>query len=154
MAVFHRLLKIVFIKQESFYVLITVLILLEACSGSHNRVNNLYAHHCLGCHGVSGRGNGPLSSKLTLAVPDFRDTVIRKTVPQIRKIIASGKGIMPAFGHTLSKAEIQDMLQIVHTLSREGRNLTWWEKIEPLSWAHCNVPWEFVFGYNSSQEEE
>lgn len=116
-------------------------------------MDNLYAQRCRGCHGASGRGDGT-SAALPVAVPDFRETVTRKSVGQIRTIITSGKGVMPAFGPALSKGEIQDMVQLVHTLSREGRTLVWWEKIEPLNWAHCNVPWEFVFGYDQSQDEE
>lgn len=56
---------------------------------------------------------------------------------------------MPAFGPVLSPAEINDMLQMVRFLSREGReDLAWWERFDALVVAHCSVPWETVLGYD------
>ena len=49
---------------------------------------------------------------------------------------------MPAFESALEKYEIQDMVRMVRVLSMEGRDLQWWEKFEPLVWAHCSVPWQ------------
>ncbi|MBI4527259.1 MAG: cytochrome c [Deltaproteobacteria bacterium] len=114
----------------------------------------LYAQRCLGCHGTMGKGDGPVASSLPVSVPDFRDTVERKTVVQIRKVIAQGEGLMPAFSPALSHAEIQDSVRLVNLLSREGRPLKWWEKFEPLVWAHCRVPWEYVLGYDEAGENE
>jgi hypothetical protein len=87
-------------------------------------------------------------------VPDFRETVEKKSTPQIRRAIAEGRGIMPAFGPALRPAEITDMVQMVRFLSREGRNISWWEKYDTLVAAHCNVPWELVLGYNEPGEQK
>ena len=65
-----------------------------------------------------------------------------------------GRGIMPAFGPALRPAEITDMVQMVRFLSREGRNISWWEKYDTLVVAHCNVPWEFVLGYDEPAEKK
>ena len=117
-------------------------------------METLYVQRCLGCHGGSGRGDGPAAASLPVAVPDFRDTIRKKSVVQIRKIIQEGKGIMPAFGPALRGAEIQDMVLMVRLLSQEGRSVEWWERFEPLVWAHCSVPWEFVLGYEEPANRE
>ena len=68
----------------------------------------------------------------------------------IRRVIKKGKGIMPAFEPALEKYQIQDMVRMVRVLSMEGRDLQWWEKFEPLVWAHCSVPWQYVYDYESA----
>lgn len=117
------------------------------------RMETLYAQRCLGCHGTSGRGDGPVAAALPVRVPDFRATVRERSVFRIRAIIKEGSGMMPAYGPALSGAEIQDMVRMVRVLSQRGRDLEWWEKFEPLVWAHCSVPWEFVLGYDEPPEK-
>jgi hypothetical protein len=110
----------------------------------------LYVQRCLGCHGSSGMGDGPIAAALPAHVPNFRDTIKRKSVFQIRRVIKKGKGVMPAFEPALRKYEIQDMVRFVRILSMEGRSIEWWEKFEPLIWAHCSVPWQYVYEYDKS----
>ena len=126
---------------------------LAACASSE-RAETLYAQRCLGCHGAAGKGDGPIAASLPVGIPDFRDTVKNRSVTQIRKIIQEGKGIMPAYGPALSGVEIQDLIFMVRVASQQGRTLEWWERFEPLVWAHCSVPWEFVLGYDQPPEEE
>jgi hypothetical protein len=114
----------------------------------------LYAQRCLNCHGPSGQGDGPMAANLPIPTPDFRDTVQRRSNGQIRRIIAEGRGVMPAFEPALRPSEINDMLQMVRFLSREGRDLAWWEKFDTLVVAHCSVPWEAVLGYDEPPEEK
>lgn len=128
--------------------------ILAACSPTSERMESLYAQRCLGCHGASGRGDGSIAVSLPVPVPDFRDTVKNKSVIQIRKVITQGKGVMPAYAPALREAEIQDMVRMVRVLSQQGRPLEWWEKLEPLVWAHCSVPWEFVLGYDQPPEKD
>ena len=127
---------------------------IAAGCGRNERMDALYAQRCLNCHGTSGRGDGPIAASLPVPPPDFRQTVERKYIPQIRRIIANGKGAMPAFEPALSKAEINDMLQMVRFLSREGRDLAWWEKYDVLVAAHCSIPWETVLGYDDPPPEK
>lgn len=127
--------------------------LLAGCTPSE-RMERLYAQRCLGCHGASGRGDGPMTASLPVPVPDFRDTVNYRSVIQIRKVIQDGKGIMPAYAPALSGAEIQDLVWMVRVLSQQGRTLEWWERFEPIVWAHCSVPWEYVLGYDQPVESE
>ena len=134
-------------------VLFLGLSLLAAC-GRNERMDTLYAQRCLSCHGAVGKGNGPVSASLPVRVPDFRETVQRKSVTQIRRLIANGKGMMPAFEPALTGAEIQDMVIMVRLLSREDRDVQWWEKFDSLVWAHCSVPWDYVLGYDDLPEEK
>ena len=117
-------------------------------------MDTLYAQRCRNCHGPNGRGDGPIAVALPTLPPDFRDTVERKSNPQIRRVIAGGKGLMPAFEPALSPAEINDMLQMVRFLSREGRQISWWEKFDTLVVAHCSIPWEAVLGYEDPPVEK
>ncbi len=61
---------------------------------------------------------------------------------------------MPAFEPALSASEINDMLQMVRFLSREGRQISWWEKFDALVVAHCSIPWEAVLGYDEPSTEK
>jgi hypothetical protein len=131
---------------------LVLLIVLGGC-GSNERMEAVYAQRCFGCHGPAGRGDGPLAEKLPVAVPDFRDTVQKRSVVHIRRVITDGKGIMPAFGPALQGSEIQDMVLFVRMLSQRDRSIEWWEKFEPLVWAHCSVPWEYVLGYDTEPEQ-
>jgi hypothetical protein len=131
-----------------------ILAVLSGGCGRNERMDLLYAERCLNCHGAGGRGDGPMVAKLPVRVPDFRETVERKSNFQIRKIIADGKGVMPAFEPALRPSEINDLLQMVRFLSREGRDLAWWEKYDALVVAHCSIPWESVLGYDQPPEQK
>jgi len=94
-----------------------------------------------------------LAARLPIRPPDFRETVERKSNNQIRRIIGEGRGTMPAFEPALRPAEITDMLQMVRFLSREGRDIAWWERFDTLVIAHCNIPWETVLGYDDKVDQ-
>ena len=135
-------------------ILLFFLCLFSIGCGRNERMDLLYAQRCLGCHGPSGQGDGPVAASLPVAVPDFRNTVEKKSTLQIRRAISEGRGMMPAFDPALRQAEITDMVQMVRFLSREDRNVSWWEKYDTLVVAHCNVPWELVLGYDEPVEKK
>jgi hypothetical protein len=130
------------------------LVISIAGCGRNERMDLLYGQRCLNCHGPGGRGDGPVAARLPVQPPDFRETVQRKSNNQIRKTIAEGKGSMPAFEPALRQSEINDMLQMVRFLSREGRDLAWWEKYDTLVAAHCSIPWEAVLGYDDPPDNK
>jgi hypothetical protein len=142
------------VKRRHIFPSILLFLAALAGCGRNERMDLLYAQRCLNCHGASGRGDGPTTANLPVRVPDFRETVERKSNPQIRKIIAEGKGVMPAFEPALRPSEVNDLLQMVRFLSREGRDLAWWEKYDTLVVAHCSIPWESVLGYDQPPEEK
>jgi Cytochrome C oxidase, cbb3-type, subunit III len=121
--------------------------------GRNERMDSLYAQRCMNCHGLSGRGDGPVAASLPVQLTDFRVTVERKSVTQIRRTIAEGKGVMPAFEPALRPSEISDLVYMVRFLSREGRDIQWWERFDALVVAHCNIPWEVVFDADRPPEE-
>ena len=135
-------------------ILLFFLCLFSIGCGRNERMDLLYARRCIGCHGPSGQGDGPVAASLPVAVPDFRNTVEKKSTLQIRRAISEGRGMMPAFDPALRQAEITDMVQMVRFLSREGRDIHWWEKYDTLVVAHCNIPWELVLGYDEPAEEK
>ena len=139
--------------MRSAFLFFLLLIGIVGC-GRNERMDALYAQRCIGCHGPLGRGDGLLAAALPDKPPDFRETVERRSNSRIRKIIADGKGLMPAFSPALTPAEINDMLQMVRFLSREGRDVSWWEKYDALVVAHCSVPWDAVLGYEEEFEEK
>jgi len=78
---------------------------------------DLYERFCASCHGVEGRGDGPVAASLRVEVPDLtrtasraggafpRDRIIR--IIDGRYIIgAHGTRIMPVWGEDLSRLEI------------------------------------------------
>lgn len=80
---------------------------------------DLYKRFCASCHGVDGAGDGPVSSMLTVEVPDLRllarragGTFPRDRVVRIidgRHVIAAhGTRTMPVWGEDLSKLEPGD----------------------------------------------
>jgi len=133
-------------------VLTALLAMFAIACGRNERMDAVYAQRCMNCHGPGGNGDGPITAALPAKPPDFRETVQRKSNSQIRRVITEGAGLMPAFGPALTPAEINDMLQMVRFLSREGRDVAWWEKFDTLVVAHCSVPWETVLGYDEPGE--
>ncbi len=131
---------------------VTVAIAAAVGCGRSERMDALYAERCLNCHGPVGKGDGRLAASLPVSIPDFRATVERRSTGQIRRIITEGRGIMPAFDPALTPAEINDMVRMVRFLSREGREVAWWEKYDALVVAHCSVPWDAVLGYDEPLE--
>jgi mono/diheme cytochrome c family protein len=78
---------------------------------------DLYRRFCASCHGVEGRGDGPVASTLSVEVPnltllasrgngaDLRDRIVR--IIDGRYIIgAHGTRTMPIWGEDLQRLEI------------------------------------------------
>jgi mono/diheme cytochrome c family protein len=78
---------------------------------------NLYRRFCASCHGVQGRGDGPVAASLKVEVPDLsriarrggdlypRDRIMR--IIDGRFIVgAHGTRTMPIWGEDLSRLEI------------------------------------------------
>ena len=134
-------------RSMSLCVVVFLAAVILGC-GRSERMDALYDQRCVSCHGAVGRGDGRVAASLPAPIPDFRDTVERKSTGQIRRIITDGKGMMPAFDPALKPGEVNDLVRMVRFLSREGREVSWWEKYDALVAAHCSVPWEAVFGYD------
>jgi len=94
-------------------------------SGSPNGAA-LYAKWCAACHGETGRGDGPNAASLPVkpAVHSSRDAMATRPDDSLFDTIAAGGAVMnrsprmPAFGATLSPAEIRALVRHIRTLCR------------------------------------
>lgn len=84
----------------------------------------LYARYCSGCHGAQGRGDGPNAA--SLPVPPARhaskDAMSARSDDALYDTIAGGGAIMnrsprmPAYGTTLSPAQIRALVRHIRSL--------------------------------------
>jgi mono/diheme cytochrome c family protein len=77
----------------------------------------LYRRFCASCHGIQGRGDGPVAASLRVEVPDLTQTARRMhgkdAREQIVRIIdgryiigAHGTRLMPVWGEDLTRLEL------------------------------------------------
>lgn len=77
----------------------------------------LFKSKCAMCHGAEGSGDTPLGR--SQKVRDLRsDAVQKQTDIELTKVIAGGKGKMPAFGKQLSTAQIEALIAHIRTLRK------------------------------------
>lgn len=84
----------------------------------------LYERNCQVCHGAAGRGDGPAAQSLQTRMDDLSDLPPPPIFPDgvIVYRIAHGKGLMPAWGRTLSHDDLWDLLNYLRSLkSTAGR---------------------------------
>jgi mono/diheme cytochrome c family protein len=78
---------------------------------------DLYRRFCASCHGVEGRGDGPVAASFRVEVPDLTQTARRMQDKDARDRIvriidgryilgAHGTRLMPVWGEDLSRLEI------------------------------------------------
>lgn len=78
---------------------------------------DLYKSKCTMCHGADGSGNTPMGKSQKLR--DLRsDEVQKQTDIELTKVIAGGKGKMPAYGKQLSTAQIEGLIAFLRTLKK------------------------------------
>ena len=74
-----------------------------------------YKAKCAMCHGADGKGDTPMGK--SLKVRDLSSADVQKqTDIELTKVIAGGKGKMPAYGKSLTAADIQAVIAYVRTL--------------------------------------
>lgn len=86
----------------------------------------LYARWCAACHGVAGRGDGPNAMNLPVKPAEHasREAMAARPDDSLFDTIASGGAAMnrsprmPAFGATLSAAEIRALVRHIRSLCR------------------------------------
>jgi len=76
----------------------------------------LFIHYCSACHGISGEANGINSYNLNPPPPNLKESLKKKKVDEIRKIIEYGSSsihhspLSPPYKYTLKKEEIDAIL--------------------------------------------
>jgi len=86
----------------------------------------LYGRYCAACHGRDGAGNGPNAPFLPVRPAAHRDVraMSMRTDDRLFDAVFSGgyplgrSAAMPAFGGTLSRAEIWSLVRYLRTLCR------------------------------------
>ena len=86
----------------------------------------LYAKWCAACHGETGRGDGPNAANLPVkpAVHSSREAMSARPDDSLFDTIAAGGAVMnrsprmPAFGGTLSSADIRALVRHIRALCR------------------------------------
>lgn len=77
----------------------------------------LYKSKCAMCHAADGSGNTPMGKSQKLR--DLRsDEVQKQTDVELTKVIAGGKGKMPAYGKQLSTEQVEGLIAFIRTLKK------------------------------------
>src|SRR5258708_37618544 len=77
----------------------------------------LYKAKCTSCHGADGSGQTPVGK--SMKIRDLRSAEVQKqTDLELTKIIAGGKGKMPAYGKQLSDTELAAVIAHIRTLKK------------------------------------
>jgi len=75
----------------------------------------IYKSKCAMCHAANGSGDTPMGK--SLHVRDLRsDEVQKQTDLELTKVIAGGKGKMPAFGKRMSEDDLKAVIAFIRTL--------------------------------------
>jgi mono/diheme cytochrome c family protein len=80
------------------------------------RGRRVFARTCAGCHGPDGSGIMRLG--LTKPPRDLTDAQFHAQITdeQLRSVIRTGKGQMPAFGGLMGDADLADVIAFIRTL--------------------------------------
>ncbi|HTV57369.1 MAG TPA: cytochrome c [Verrucomicrobiae bacterium] len=77
-----------------------------------------YQSKCSACHGADGKGD--TGAGKALGAHDFASPEVKKmTDAEMAGIISNGKGKMPAYGKSLSAAEIKDLVDYIRGLAKK-----------------------------------
>ncbi|MDR9848535.1 c-type cytochrome [Herbaspirillum huttiense] len=78
------------------------------------RGEQVYARHCLACHGADGRGNTPLALSLPIAPPNLSSGLLwRRFDGDLYWSLRHGKGSMPGYAERLSVTERWDLIDFM-----------------------------------------
>ena len=117
-------------KILSLLVLCVILQPLSSGAEEQSDGKRLYQTYCTGCHGASGRGDGPAGKTLPVRPADHTDskkmnqysddhlfTVISKGGASVGK-----SAQIPAWGAVLKEAQIQEVVGYIRTLSGANKD--------------------------------
>ena len=84
-----------------------------------DRGRRLYSVYCAPCHGMSGKGDGPVAKEYTPSMGDLTsDTVHGRGDGWIYGTITNGTDTMPRYAHELDPAERWQVVHFVRTLTK------------------------------------
>ena len=97
----------------------------DPLADARSRGQRVFQHYCQICHGEDGKGDGFNAGRLTPPPRDFTDRKFWNSTTDERVHFAVTQGgpsvgksvLMPAWGHTLSKAQIDDVIVYVRAFA-------------------------------------
>lgn len=89
----------------------------------------LYLTYCTGCHGVSGKGDGPAAKTLPVKPADHTDTkkMSQYSDEHLFTVISKGgasvgkSAQMPGWGAVLKESQIHEIIAHIRSLSESGK---------------------------------
>ena len=95
--------------------------------GAAYRGERTFLEHCTQCHGMEGRGDGPMSVEVPVPIADFTDPAFVETrSPQyLRDVISEGRmeNLMPPWSEALGEEEIWDAVAYIWSLHLTAADL-------------------------------
>jgi len=81
---------------------------------------DIYRARCSMCHGVEGRGDGPMAANLRPRPTNFADSTqwSARTDSAVADVIMRGRRTMPAFGRMLTRVQVDSVVAHLRTLRR------------------------------------
>ena len=77
----------------------------------------IYGGSCAGCHGASGKGDGPLAKKLNPKPPNLLKRLKNHSEGDFFWKIANGRSLMPGFKEQLSDKQIWEVITYIKSLT-------------------------------------
>ena len=98
----------------------------------HNEGKRLYQSYCTGCHGASGKGDGPAGKTLPVKPADHTNgkKMSQYSDEHLVNVISKGGASvgkspqMPAWGAVLKEAQIQEIVAYIRTLASPENDTT------------------------------
>lgn len=78
----------------------------------------IYTKHCMQCHGVSGKGDGPVSKKYGVKAASISGSSKVLNNHTIFVQVAEGRGDMPQWVDVLTEEEIWALTHYLHTFKK------------------------------------
>jgi mono/diheme cytochrome c family protein len=109
----------IIIKHAVLVATSSLLISLVPFSVHGQEAKQLYEQTCAGCHGVSGKGDGPTGQMLQPKPADFTTALKGKDEAYLTKVIREGgtsigkSPMMPPYQGVFSDEQIQGLIQYV-----------------------------------------
>lgn len=127
----------IFVFPSVFFFFLVAVALVAAQNGDPTKGKEQYDRACVPCHGMSGKGDGPIAISLGVRPRDHTDDKVMSilTDQEILQVIKGGGASvkkspqMPSFstpanhiGIALSDEEIRDVVSYIRTLHRPSKS--------------------------------
>lgn len=120
-------------KTPALWLAISIIVAqsLSARAQEQSDGKRLYQTYCSGCHGPSGKGDGPVAKTLAVRPADHTRSAMSKHTDQYLADIISKGGAsvgrsaqMPAWGAVLKENQIQEIVGYIRVLSGTKKETT------------------------------